>query len=222
MAYFLRAIASLYSENMFSNTYVYLIISLNYFKILSLRSFFLRCSIWNEWPLVFFVPLPPVTLYLTSVIFFFFGNKYYQFFKYLLLNLLLNNWFFIHAFKKNKIHNQWITNKKYIWLIFSAYVPVSKVTEYLSSESDLELEQSKSPTKTEALHCLQMIINYLTSISETTDIDYNSLYNIGKRTVGNTSRDKQTLMHQYFMSHNKKLSHQRSDFYFFYFCVYFG
>ena len=64
----------------------------------------------------------------------------------------------------------------------------------------LELEQIKSPTKTEALHCLQTIRNFLTSISETTDIDYNLLYNIEKRTVGSSSRDKQTLKHQYFMS----------------------
>ena len=35
-------------------------------------------------------------------------------------------------------------------------------------ESDLELEQSKPPTKIEALHCLQMIRHYLTFISEKT------------------------------------------------------
>ena len=49
------------------------------------------------------------------------------------------------------------------------------------SESDLEMEHNKPPTKTGALHCLQTIKNYLTFISETTDIDYNSLYNIEKR-----------------------------------------
>ena len=37
--------------------------------------------------------------------------------------------------------------------------------------------------KTEALLCLQMFRNYLTSIFETTDVDYNSLYNIKKRIV---------------------------------------
>ena len=68
------------------------------------------------------------------------------------------------------------------------------------SESDLELDQKKPPTKTEVLHCLRMIRNYLTSISETTDIDNNSLYAIEKRIARSTSRDKQTLMHQYFMS----------------------
>ena len=83
------------------------------------------------------------------------------------------------------------------------------------SESDLELEQNKPLTKTEALHCLQTIRNYLTSISKTTDVDYYSMYDIGKRTVRNTSMDKQTLIHQYFKSHNKKLNRQISDFYFF-------
>ena len=68
------------------------------------------------------------------------------------------------------------------------------------SENDLELEQNKHSTKTEALHCLQTIRNCLTSISETIDVDYNSLQDIEKRIVGRTSRDKQTLMHQYFMS----------------------
>ena len=73
--------------------------------------------------------------------------------------------------------------------------------ECLESESGLELEQNKSPTKTEALHCLQMIRNYLTSISEKkNDIDYNSLYNIEKRIVGSISKGKQTLMQPYFMS----------------------
>ena len=73
--------------------------------------------------------------------------------------------------------------------------------EYLESKSDMELEQNKSPTKTETLLFLQMIRNYLTSISETTDVDYNSMHNIEKRIVGSTSRGKQTLMHQYLMSH---------------------
>ena len=81
----------------------------------------------------------------------------------------------------------------------SAYVSVMKVIECLESERHLKLEQNKSPTKTETLHCLQMIRNYLTSIFETTDIDYNALYTMEKRILGSTSRDKQTLMHQYFM-----------------------
>ena len=68
------------------------------------------------------------------------------------------------------------------------------------SESDLELEQNKPPIKIEALYCLQTIINYLTFISETIDIDCISLYNIEKRIVGNTSRGKQSLINQYFMS----------------------
>ena len=72
--------------------------------------------------------------------------------------------------------------------------------ECLESESDLELQQNKSPTKNEALHCLQLIRNYLKSISETTAIDCNSLHNIEKRIVVGTFRGKQTLMHQYFMS----------------------
>ena len=84
--------------------------------------------------------------------------------------------------------------------ISSAYVSVSKVIECLESEIDLELEQNKSPTETEALHCLQTIRNYIASISETTDTDYSSLYNIEKRIVDSTYRAKQTLMHQYFMS----------------------
>ena len=49
--------------------------------------------------------------------------------------------------------------------------------EYLESDSDLELAQNKSQTKTEALHCLQTIRNYLIPISKTTDVDYSSLYN---------------------------------------------
>ena len=72
--------------------------------------------------------------------------------------------------------------------------------ECLESESDLQLEQNKSPTKTEALHYLQIIKNYLTSTFETTDIDQNSLYNVENRILGSRSRDKQTLMHKYFMS----------------------
>ena len=76
----------------------------------------------------------------------------------------------------------------------------AEISSDSESESDLELEQKKSLAKTETLHCLQMIRNYLTSISEAFDIHYNSLYNIEKRIVGSTSRDKQTLMHQYFMS----------------------
>ena len=67
----------------------------------------------------------------------------------------------------------------------------------------MEIEQNKSPTKTETLHCLQTIRNYLTSISETTDIDFNSLYSIKKIIVGSTSRYKQTLIHQYFMAARK-------------------
>ena len=66
----------------------------------------------------------------------------------------------------------------------------AKISSDQESESDLELEQNKPPTKTEALHCLQTIRNYRTSISETPDVDYNSLYNIEKRIVGSTSRDK--------------------------------
>ena len=77
------------------------------------------------------------------------------------------------------------------------YAEISSDSE---SDNDLELEQNKPPTKIEALHCLQTIRNYLTSISEITSIDYNSLFNIEKRIVGSTSRGKQTLMHQYFMS----------------------
>ena len=78
--------------------------------------------------------------------------------------------------------------------------------ECLESESDLELEQNKSPTKTELLHYIQMIRNYITSISETTDIDYNLLNNIKKRIVVSTFRDKQTLMPQYLMSQQKSKS----------------
>ena len=48
----------------------------------------------------------------------------------------------------------------------------AEISSDSESESDLELEQNKPPTKTEALHCLQTIRNYLTSISETTDVDY--------------------------------------------------
>ena len=44
----------------------------------------------------------------------------------------------------------------------------AEISSDSESESDLELEYNKPPTKTEALHCLQMIRNYLTSISETT------------------------------------------------------
>ena len=65
----------------------------------------------------------------------------------------------------------------------------AEVSSNSASESDLELEQNKSLTKTEALHCLQMIRNHLTSTSETTDVDYNLLYNIEKRIVGNASRN---------------------------------
>ena len=75
-----------------------------------------------------------------------------------------------------------------------------KISSDQESESDLELERNKPPIKTESLNCLQMIRNYLASIFETTDIDYNSLYNIEKRIVSSTSRGKQTLMHLYFMS----------------------
>ena len=77
---------------------------------------------------------------------------------------------------------------------------VSKVIECLESEIDLEQELNKSATKTEELHGLQMIKNYLISISKTNDIDYNSLDNIEKRILSSTSRDKQALMHQYFTS----------------------
>ena len=65
---------------------------------------------------------------------------------------------------------------------------VSEVIECLESESDLELEQNKSPTKMEALHCLQTIKYYLASISEAIDIDYTSLYKIEKRILRSTSR----------------------------------
>ena len=76
----------------------------------------------------------------------------------------------------------------------------AEISSYSERESDLELEQNKPPTKTEAFHCLQTIRNCLTSIYETTDVNYNSLHNIEKRIVGSTSRDKQTLKYQYFMS----------------------
>ena len=76
----------------------------------------------------------------------------------------------------------------------------AKISSEPESENNLELEQNKPPTKTETLHWLQTVRNYLKSISETTDIDYNSLHSIEKRTVNSTSRDKQTLMHQYIMS----------------------
>ena len=62
----------------------------------------------------------------------------------------------------------------------SAYVSVLNVIECLESKSDLELKQNTSPTKTEALPCLQTIRNYLAFISETIDIDY-ILYIIEKR-----------------------------------------
>ena len=68
------------------------------------------------------------------------------------------------------------------------------------SESDLEQEQNKIPAKIEALPYLQTARNYLTFISEITDFDYNSLFNNKKRIIGSTSRDKQTLIHRYFMS----------------------
>ena len=55
---------------------------------------------------------------------------------------------------------------------------IKKKQAEISSDSknkhDLELKQNKLPTKIKALHCLQTIRNYLTSISEITDSDYNS------------------------------------------------
>ena len=96
----------------------------------------------------------------------------------------------------------------------SAYVSVWEVIECLESESDLELEQNKSPTKTEALHSLQMIRNYLTSISETTDIDCNSLHNNKKSIAGSyLGISKRSCIK--ISCHNKKVNHQKFDFYFF-------
>ena len=59
----------------------------------------------------------------------------------------------------------------------------AEISSDSESKSDLELEQNKPPAKTEALHCLQTFRNFPTSISETTDFDYNSLYKIEKRMV---------------------------------------
>ena len=64
----------------------------------------------------------------------------------------------------------------------------------------LSRKLSNVSTKIEALHYLQTIRNYISSISETTDVDYNSMYNIEKRIVVTTFRDEQILVHQYFMS----------------------
>ena len=43
-------------------------------------------------------------------------------------------------------------------------------------------------------------------MSETTDIDCNPSYNIEKKIVGSTFRDKKTLKNQYFMSQSKSKS----------------
>ena len=55
----------------------------------------------------------------------------------------------------------------------------------------MKLKQNKPSTRTEALLCLEKTRNYLLSISETADIDYNPLYKTEDRNVGNKSNAKQ-------------------------------
>lgn len=70
-----------------------------------------------------------------------------------------------------------------------------------SEESDEGSEtEEKPPTKSEASQSISVIRKYLLSVKETTEKDYDCLYQIEKRILSFNSRNKQTSIHKYFSS----------------------